>query len=154
MKAKKATSKAARKPKPISKEAVGIKYGFRSGLEKRIFQELSDAGVTFGYEDEVIEYIKPARKSKYTRDFTITHRPDGTLKERPLLIESKGRFLTEDRQKHILIKDQHPDKEIRFIFSNPKQRISKQSRTTYAMWCEKNGFKYAAHSVPQEWLWE
>lgn len=137
-----------------SKKAVGLKYGFRSGLEERISKELEGTGCCFSYEEEAIHYVKPARKSKYTPDFIITKRPDGTLKERPLVIESKGRFLTADRQKHLLIKDQHPDIDIRFVFSNSRQKISKQSQTTYAMWCEKHGFLYADGSVPEEWLRE
>lgn len=135
-------------------KSVGLKYGFRSGLEERISNELKNTGAQFTYEEEVVHYVKPARKSKYTPDFVITAKPDGTSKERPLVIESKGRFLTADRQKHLLIKDQHPDLDIRFVFSNSNQKISKQSKTTYAMWCEKHGFLYADHSVPDEWLWE
>lgn len=135
-------------------KSVGLKYGFRSGLEERISQELQQSGAGFTYEEESLQYLKPARKSKYTPDFVITTKPDGTLKERPLVIESKGRFLTADRQKHLLIRDQHPDIDIRFVFSNSNQKISKQSKTTYAMWCEKHGFIYTDYSVPDEWLWE
>lgn len=140
-------------PSKTSK-AVGLKYGFRSGLEERISKELEGTGCCFTYEQEVIHYEKPARNSKYTPDFVIQKRPDGTEKERPLVIESKGRFLTADRQKHLLVKNQHPNVDIRFVFSNSRQRISKQSKTTYAMWCEKHGYKYADGSVPDEWLWE
>lgn len=148
------TQRKKRKSTTTSKKAVGLKYGFRSGLEERISQELQDTGCCFTYEEEAIHYVKPARNSKYTPDFIIQKRPDGTCKDRPLVIESKGRFLTADRQKHLLIKDQHPDIDIRFVFSNSRQRISKQSKTTYAMWCEKHGFKYADGSVPDEWLRE
>ncbi|MBZ5882545.1 endonuclease I, partial [Escherichia coli] len=58
----------------------------------------------------------------------------------------------EDRQKHLLINAQHPELDIRFVFSNPKARISKTSQTTYADWCERHGFKYAAKVIPQEWI--
>lgn len=142
------------KKKASSKASVGFKYGFRSGLEETISKELNEIGVPYTYESEVISYLKPAKMSRYTPDFIITHRPDGTEKERPLIIESKGRFLTADRQKHLLIKDQRPDLDIRFVFSNPHQRISKQSKTTYAAWCEKNSFQYAKGSIPDEWLRE
>lgn len=138
-------------PSKTSK-AVGLKYGFRSGLEERISKELKDTGCSFTYEEEVLKYEKPARTSKYTPDFIITTRPDGTKKERPLVIEGKGRFLTIDLQKHLLVKNQHPNVDIRFVFSNSRQRISKQSKTTYAMWCEKHGFQYADKLVPKEWL--
>lgn len=143
-----------KKTSKTSKKAVGLKYGFRSGLEERISKELDGTGCCYTYEQEVIQYVKPQRTSKYTPDFVITKRPDGTDKERPLVIESKGRFLTNDRQKHLLIKDQHPDADIRFVFSRSKQTISKTSKTTYAMWCEKHGFMYADGSIPEAWLQE
>lgn len=123
---------------------VGLKYGFRSGLEVRVAKELQAQGIPYTYEEDKIQYTKPSRLSTYTPDFRIGN----------LYIETKGRFMVADRQKHILIKEQHPDLDIRFVFSNPKQRISKSSRTTYAMWCEKHGFLYAKESIPHQWLIE
>ena len=129
--------------KPIA--TTSISKGFRSGLEERIAQELLEAGVGFTYEEEVIEYLKPAKMARYTPDFVL---------ENGIIVESKGRFLTADRQKHLLIKKQHPDKDIRFVFSRSKERISKKSKTTYAAWCEKHGFQYADVSIPDAWLQE
>tara|TARA_R110002095_G_scaffold124022_1_gene107773 strand:+ start:107 stop:295 length:189 start_codon:yes stop_codon:yes gene_type:complete len=60
--------------------------------------------------------------------------------------------MVEDRQKHILIRKQRPDLDIRFVFDNPNARISKTSKTTYAAWCEKNGFLYARKTIPREWI--
>jgi len=117
--------------------------GFRSGLEARIAEELLEKGVSFEYEAHVIEYIKPQKSAKYTPDFVLGN---------GIIVETKGRFLTADRQKHLLLQQQHPDLDIRFVFSRSKERISKQSKTTYAMWCEKNGFIYADGSIPEEWL--
>jgi hypothetical protein len=128
----------------LSSEAVGLKYGFRSGLEVRIAEELTTQGIPFTFEEDKIHYLKPSRISTYTPDFRIGN----------ILIESKGRFMVADRQKHLLIKEQHEHLDIRFVFSNPKQRISKSSRTTYAMWCEKHGFLYAKESIPNSWLQE
>ena len=136
--------------------AAGLKHGFRSGLEEQIAAELDEIGVAFAFESERIGYTVPSRKAFYTPDFIL---PNG------IVIETKGRFVTADRQKHLMIKAQHPDLDLRFIFTNPNARISKQSRTTYADWCERKGFKYAkaatkaqrakgARSVPQEWLEE
>ncbi len=124
-------------------QAVGLKYGFRSGLEEKIAGELKAAGIPFKFEELVIEYNRPARIAKYTPDFLL---PNG------IIIETKGRFVTADRQKHILIKAQKPDLDIRFVFSNSRTRISKQSTTTYAMWCQRYGFKFADKSIPMEWL--
>jgi hypothetical protein len=71
-----------------------------------------------------------------------------------IFVETKGRFTASDRAKHILVKEQHPNLDIRFVFTNPNQRISKRSKTTYADWCDKNGFKYAHALVPVEWIKE
>lgn len=122
---------------------VGLKEGFRSGLEDKVAEQLRAAGIDPQYEQHVIEYLKPARKSKYHPDFRL---PSGVY------VETKGRFVTADRQKHILIKAQHPDIEVRFVFSNSRARISKTSKTTYADWCIKHGFAYADKLIPKEWL--
>jgi hypothetical protein len=123
----------------------GLVHGFRSGLEEQIARQLEEAGVKAGYETEKIAYIKPARNAKYTPDWIL---PNG------IIIETKGRFVTEDRQKHLIIKEQYPDLDIRFVFSSSKTRISKNSKTTYADWCTKHGFKYADKWIPTEWLEE
>jgi hypothetical protein len=122
---------------------VGLKEGFRSGLEDKVAVQLRAAGFDPHYEEDVIPYTKPERIHKYHPDFRLR---DG------LYIETKGRFVTADRQKHILIKAQHPDIEIRFVFSNSKARISKSSKTTYADWCIKHGFLYADKLIPKDWL--
>lgn len=123
----------------------GIVAGYRSGLEEKLAEQLSQAGVEVSYESMTIPYEKPASKHRYTPDFPL---PNG------IIIESKGRFITADRAKHLLIKKQHPTLDIRFVFSNSKARISKTSKTTYAAWCEKYGFKYADKLIPEEWLKE
>lgn len=122
---------------------VGLREGYRSGLEETLGLQLERAGVPFTFETEKIAYQKPASNHKYTPDFSL---PNG------IIIESKGRFVTADRQKHLLVKKQHPDKDIRFVFSNSRQKISKGSKTSYADWCEKYGFKYADKVIPQAWL--
>ena len=62
--------------------------------------------------------------------------------------------MVKDRQKHLLIKVQHPELDIRFLFQRSKSRISKTSKTTYADWCEKHGFLYCDLHIPKEWLME
>lgn len=123
--------------------AVGLKEGFRSGLEDKVAEQLRGRGIDPRYEELVIEYLRPARKHKYRPDFQL---PNG------IIIETKGRFKTEDRQKHLFIKDQHPELDIRFVFSNSRSRISKGSQTTYADWCQKNGFRFADRLIPLEWI--
>lgn len=115
---------------------------YRSGLERSVAKELADLGVAFGYEDQKVEY-KVSEVRKYTPDFTL---PNGVI------IETKGRFTTYDRKKHLLIQRQNPFLDIRFVFSNPNSKLYKGSKSTYASWCEKNGFMYAKKSIPKEWI--
>lgn len=120
--------------------------GYRSGLETKVAGELEKSlGHPVLYESDVIEYEQPTKKRKYHPDFKL---PNG------ILIETKGRLVTADRQKHLWIKQQHPNLDIRFVFGNSRNRINKGSPTTYADWCRKNGFPYADRSVPAEWLGE
>jgi len=123
---------------------VGLKYGFRSGLEIAISQELKANSVKYEYEKVKLKYTKPEKSHTYTPDFHLT--------DKDIFIETKGLFTSADRQKMRLVKEQHPKLDIRFIFSNSRSRISKKSATTYAMWCDKYGFKHADKHIPLEWI--
>lgn len=141
------TATAAKKTskKSLSADQVGIKYGFRSGLEEKVAADLTEQSVGFTFESIKIPYVSPAKPHTYTPDFIL---------DNGIIIETKGRFLTEDRQKHLLVKAQHPELDIRFVFSNSKAKISKRSSTTYGEWCSKHNFKYADKTVPKEWIEE
>ena len=122
--------------------ANAIKHGYRSGLEDSVAQELKDKGVPFTYEEVKITWLDHKTRT-YTPDFEL---------ENGIIIETKGRFVTADRMKHLAIKEQYPDYDIRFVFSNPNAKLNKGSKTTYAMWCDKHGFLYSSKSIPQEWI--
>jgi len=94
-----------------------------------------------------LAYEIPSRTAKYTPDYYIKSKSGKTI-----ICESKGYFKTADRQKMLLVKAQHPDLDIRFIFSRSSTTISKKSRTTYGMWCEKHGFPYANKLIPESWI--
>lgn len=126
----------------MKQEETAIKYGWRSGLEEEIAWQLTQKGVKYTYESLKIPWVLH-RSCTYTPDFVLMN---------GVIIETKGRFIQSDRMKHIYIKKQHPDLDIRFIFSNCKARISKVSKTSYADWCDKHKFKWAHKEVPQEWL--
>lgn len=134
-----------RKTRTSNPRTRAIIEGYRSGLEERLAAQLRDAGVDAKYEPVTIRYTKPEKEHKYTPDYVL---PNG------IIIESKGRFVTADRQKHLHIKQNHPDLDIRFVFSNPKNRIGKKSQTTYAMWCDRHGFLWSGPVIPAEWLSE
>jgi len=118
-------------------------HSFRSGLEARIAGHLEELGIKYTFEEEKIRYNRPAQSATYTPDFVL---PNG------IIIEAKGRFVTKDRQKHLLIRDQSPHFDIRFVFSNPACKIGKGSKTSYADWCDKKGFLYAKEIIPVSWI--
>ena len=115
----------------------------KSGLEEVVFKYLIKNKCLFKYEGTKITYTSPEIKKTYTPDFPIHD---------SFIIETKGNFNSADRKKMKLIKKQNPNLDIRFIFSNSRARISKKSKTTYGMWCERYGYKYADKHVPKEWL--
>jgi hypothetical protein len=81
-----------------------------------------------------LSYVVPARRASYTPDF-IDHATK-------TIIEAKGFLRAEDRKKMVLIKEQNPDWTFVLLFQKPTTTISKASKTTYAMWAEKNGFSW------------
>jgi hypothetical protein len=146
------TQRRLRVRRAISKSSPSNPYknikrtqGKRSGLEVQIADALF--GVTLFEEEKDIDAIPytQSKDRKYHPDFRL---PNG------IIIEAKGWFKSSDRQKHLCIKYQHPALDIRFVFSNSKNKIGKKSSTTYAMWCERNGFKYADKVVPAAWIKE
>jgi len=116
---------------------------YRSGLEEFVIKNLNERNVKFEYEQYVVCYFKPQKESKYTPDLRLAN---------GIIIEIKGYLKREDRMKHILIQQQHPTLDIRFLFGNSRNKIYKNSKTTYAMWCIKNNFKYCDKTIPNDWI--
>lgn len=131
-------------PKELTTRQRAIKAGYRSGLEEKIASQLEGLGIDVEYEKTKITYKVDEQRS-YKPDFVL---PNG------IIIESKGRFVQADRKKHLLVKEQHPKLDIRFVFSNSSAKIAKGSKTTYANWCLKHGFRYADKLIPKEWIEE
>lgn len=131
--------------KKFSKQSAGLKYGWRSGLEQAVNDQLLALGVPIKYEALVIPFTQPVKSRKYTPDYLLPN---------CIIIETKGRFVTADRQKHLMVQQQHPHLDIRFVFSNSRTRISKQSKTTYADWCRAKGFLFADKLIPPRWIAE
>jgi hypothetical protein len=123
---------------------VALANGFRSGLEDTVSSSLLARGVAdFTYEQHTLRYLVPSRIARYTPDFVL---PNG------IVVETKGRWLPEDRQKIELVMKQFPELELRIVFNNPRAKIQPSSKTTYAMVCEKLGIPFAAKDIPQAWL--
>jgi len=129
-------------PHKVRREA--IKYGYRSGLEHKISMALDTIKYKYDYESIKIEWEDLAYRT-YTPDFILKN---------GIIIETKGRFLTTDRRKHLCIKKQHPKLDIRFVFTNSRSKLSKGAKSTYAEWCIKYGFRYYDRIIPEDWLKE
>lgn len=135
--------KSSSKKKGLTQAQVLLYHGVRSGLEDTICKELTDQGVNYKYEELKIKYTQPSKVRTYTPDILLPN---------DIVIEIKGRWVAADRQKIALVKQQHPELDLRMVFSNSKAKISKTSKTTYGMYCDKIGIPYADKHIPQEWI--
>jgi hypothetical protein len=135
----------AKKVTKKSSNWVARKYGFKSGLEENISIQIESKGIKVEYESEKVAYTIPASQHTYNPDFKL---PNG------IFVETKGRFVAADRKKHLLVKAQNPTLDIRFVFSNSKNKITKTSKTTYGDWCDKNGYIYSDKIIPDSWFEE
>ena len=144
-------------PRSSKKYLRHNKSTYRSGLEDKNAAYLKREKVKFTYEILKIQYTEPASNHTYTPDFVIT-----TLSGKSIIVETKGIWTYKDRLKHLLVRQQHPELDIRFVFTRSRSKISKSSKTTYADICNGLGrgkFKgvkwmYADKLTPLTWLEE
>ena len=119
-----------------------LSHGFRSRFEFEFAQYLAKNKIRYNYEKDKFRYIVPIKS--YTPDFY--------LRDYGFHLELKGNLDVTDRVKHLLVKEQNEDLDVRFIFPNSKKKIYKGSKTTYAAWCDRHGFLYADNRIPNIWL--
>lgn len=117
---------------------------YRSGLEKEAAAFLSERQKQVLYEKLKVEW-EDLRYRTYTPDFEL---------DNGILVETKGIFDNEDRRKHLAIKEQHPELDIRFVFSNANAKLYKGAKSRYCDWCDKNGFLWSHRVIPEVWLTE
>lgn len=123
----------------------GLLCGFRSGLESANAQHIESLGQPVEYETFVIPWVMPQSLRRYTADFRLMN---------GIIVETKGIFEATDRAKHLFIRVQYPDLDIRFVFSRGKSPIAPGSKTTLGDWASTNGFKWAEKLIPAAWLQE
>ena len=112
----------------------------RSGLEREVAAILSRLKLKYTYEEDKLPYVI---EHNYIPDFRVGD----------IYIECKGWFKSTDRRKMLAVKKSHPDLDIRFVFQSPYNKLSKRSKTTYAMWADKHGFPWcASYAIPISWL--
>lgn len=121
-----------------------IKGRYRSGLEKEVAAYLRKTQKKVRYEVLKVEW-EDLRYRTYTPDFVL---------DNGIIIETKGIFDSDDRRKHREIQRQHPELDIRFVFSNAKSKLYKGAKSRYFNWCEQHKFQWANRVIPEEWLKE
>lgn len=117
----------------------------RSGFEKRVATFLDKHKVKYEYETVKLSFVEPATDRTYRPDFIL---PNG------IHIECKGRFTPADRKKILLVKEQHPELDLRLVFMRDNT-LSRSSKTTYTAWCQAKGvISHVAEdgAIPKEWL--
>lgn len=117
----------------------------RSGFEVKGAKFLDEKKVEYGYETVKLKYLVPESNHVYTPDFNL---------DNGIILEYKGRFTPEDRKKMMLIKEQHPELDLRLVFM-VDNTLTKNGKTKYSDWCIKKGYLYHVArdgSLPNEWL--
>lgn len=123
-----------------STHKLGIK--FRSNFEAEIHEAMLRNECLPEYEPVALPYVI---EHNYFPDWVL---PNG------ICIEAKGRLTTFDRAKMIAVKRAHPHIDIRFVFMNANNKLTKRSKTTYWQWAESKGFPWAEWRVPKDWIEE
>ena len=137
------TGRVPRKKTNIDRNnLLNNKIKYRSKFELNLAKSLTAKNIEFQYEEERFKYVPAPRH--YTPDFYFP--------ETNIYVEAKGHLDKGDRVKMILMKQQHPELDIRFVFMNAKNKIYKGSKTTYAAWCTRYNFEWAEGSIPMEWV--
>jgi predicted nuclease of restriction endonuclease-like RecB superfamily len=120
---------------------------FKSQFEKNFAKSLRDSGIKFEYEPMVVSFLQPEKQRKYIPDFKIR------TKEGVFIVETKGKLTIEDRKKLVWVAEQHPKLNLIIVFMNSKNKLRKNSPTTYGQWATKNGFTWYdfRDGLPNEW---
>ena len=121
------------------KERKEIK--FKSKLEERVADLLTNLGISYEYESTKVPYTI---QHNYHPDFVLPNH---------VYLETKGYWDPNDRRKVLAVKRDNPDIDLRMVFQAPYNTISKKSKTTYAQWCERHDIPWSSfHNIPLEWL--
>ena len=136
-------------------EYEGVEY--KSGFEVAVARALTERSCPFEYESIRVDYWleiprgycakclarSPRINRVYTPDFVL---PSGVI------IEAKGKFSAADRKKHAAIKEQHPDLDLRLLFSH-NNWVTRKHKQRYSDWCARKDIKFhVGLNIPKEWL--
>lgn len=104
---------------------------YKSGLEKKFAELCFKHGVKAKYEAKTFEFTKIAH-----------YKPDWEINPN-LYVETKGYFSPSNRGNLLSFREQHPNVEIFLVFSEPNNRLSSKSKTTYGEWATRHNFGWA-----------
>jgi hypothetical protein len=113
--------------------------GHRSGLEGAVEKALREQGFSTSYETEKFDYVL---HKKYTPDFKVGN----------VYIEVKGWWPSSERTKFLAVVMHNPTLRIFVALQKPHTTLSKLSKTTYAMWCQKYGIAWCPTPIPTEFI--
>lgn len=118
----------------------------RSKLEENFEYLLNDLEVKYKYEDTKLTYIVPESKHTYLIDWSLPNN---------IYVETKG-YLSDhkERSKYILIKEQYPELDLRFVFMDCN-KLCGGAKYSHGTWATKQGFKYCSikdYEIIKEWL--
>lgn len=133
-------------PRFKNRAHAGKVLGFDSGLERINAEHIEKTlGLPLLYETLKIRYVVPESFHIYHPDFEL---PNG------IIVETKGRFLSVDRAKQLLVKAQYPDLDIRYVFTRARTPIGPGAKMTVGQWADKHGYKWAEKLIPASWATE
>ena len=118
-----------------------------SALKSNFELKIADALVEAIPEGEVVEYEK--EKIPYHYQATKNYIPDFSLPN-GIYVEAKGRWTAPDRAKHLLVRRQHPDKDIRLIFQSDNKLTKAKNGMRYSDFCNKYGIKFIIWKFPKK----
>lgn len=101
--------------------------------------------MAYTYEKHKLPYVHPATNHTYTPDFVLAN---------GIAVEVKGYLLMDSRKTLLLVREQHPDLDIRLVMNKATARVEGLKTLNLAQWCDKFGFEWAVGAVPGEWLAE
>lgn len=115
---------------------------FKSGFEEWIWKSALRRNQKMEYETLWLTYVI---SHKYNPDFILKN---------GIIIEAKGKFDQNSRRKMAAVKLAHPELDIRFVFQNANNRLSKRGKMTYWQWAEWKRFPWVEGDIPLDWFKE
>lgn len=114
--------------------------GYKSGFERNVATNLAVRKIKFSYEPLKVPYI-----------LSCEYNPDFYFPGHGFYVETKGKLMSEERRKHLAVKKQHPELDLRFCFMEAHKKMP-GTKSTHAQWADRNGFLWCDKEIPEEWF--